>query len=139
LFILAIDKKKAGRAALIYLGISMFCGLFSVVYEHFSYGVYSNYMIYLFLFPLLGGVLPFGSIRLLDNLKFPGRLALNLYNSGIAALTVGSCLQGALAIYGTTSGYMLVYWLGGILLVAVGVIDYIYRQLWQVRSRAYPN
>jgi hypothetical protein len=33
-----------------YLGFTLFCGLFSLIYEHFSHGVYSDYMVYLFLF-----------------------------------------------------------------------------------------
>ncbi len=54
LFTSVIDKngKKSGRTSLNYLWISLFCLLFGAVYELFSHGVYSMYMIYAFVFPL---------------------------------------------------------------------------------------
>lgn len=110
---------------LTYLGAALFCGIFSLVYEHFSHGVYSGFMVFLFLFPLAGGALPFGAIRLMGARCFPGRLALNLYHSGIAALTVGSCLQGVLEIYGTTSPYMPVYWIAGGALAGSGMVCFL--------------
>ncbi len=117
-----IKKRKARKTVIIYLGVTLFCGLFSMVYEHFSHGVYSDYMIYLFLFPLSGGVLPFAVIGLMDRLYFPGRISLNLYNSGIATLSVGCCFKGVLEIYGTTSYYMPVYWIVGTVLTASGIV-----------------
>jgi hypothetical protein len=121
-----IKRKKAYKAAIIYLAITLFCGLFSLIYEYFSHGVYSNYMIYLFLFPLIGGVLPFIAVGIINKLNFPRTLSLNLYNSGIASLTVGSCLQGVLEIYGTTSYYMPVYWVAGMFFIASGIIIYLF-------------
>ena len=38
-----------------YICISLFCILFTVIYEHFSYGEYSWYMRGMFVYPLLGG------------------------------------------------------------------------------------
>lgn len=120
------DKKtRALNTARVYLGIALFCGFFSFVYEHFSHGVYSDYMVYLFLFPLVGGTLAFGILWLLGGRFFPERLSLNLYNSGIAALTVGSCLEGVLEIYATTSDYMPVYWITGAALTASGILCFL--------------
>ena len=42
--------KKTG----IYLGISVFVFIFGQIYEYFSHGVYSNYMIFAFLIPFAG-------------------------------------------------------------------------------------
>ncbi len=44
---------------LIYLTASIICAVFGAVYEMFSHGVYSFYMIYAFAFPLICGMLPF--------------------------------------------------------------------------------
>lgn len=94
--------------------------LFGSVYEHFSHGVYSGYMLYAFVFPLAGGTLPYFAISLSGGRHVPGRLAANLYNSGLAALTMGSIFQGVLDIYGTTNGLTAVYWLVGAGLAATG-------------------
>ncbi len=106
----------------VFLGITLLCGLFSFVYEQFSHHVYSNYMIFLFLFPLVGGVLPYGILGTMRNVRAPSRFAINAYNSGIAALTVGSAMKGALDIYGTASDYILVYWIAGTVLVLAGIL-----------------
>ncbi|MFB0919279.1 MAG: hypothetical protein QMB62_00120, partial [Oscillospiraceae bacterium] len=108
------------RSSLIFLCITLFCGLFSAVYENFSHGVYSNFMVYLFLFPFVGGVLPYAVLGLTSHMPCPSRPVSRLYNSGIAALAVGSCVKGVLDIYGTTSAYMPIYWALGAVLVVIG-------------------
>lgn len=113
------------RTSLIFLCISLFCGLFSAVYEQYSFGVYSNYMVYLFMFPLAGGVVPYAVFGLIPRAPCPSPVSARLYNSGIAALTVGSCVKGVLDIYGTSSVYMPVYWMSGVLLAAAGLVLYI--------------
>lgn len=112
------------QAAFAYLAISLFCALLGGVYEHFGHGVYSFFMRYAFAFPLAGGALPLMALALFARCRFPGRLALNLYNSGIAALTVGSLLKGALDIYGTTNALIPVYWIAGAAFVAAGGLAY---------------
>lgn len=42
-----------------YLIISIAVALFGAVYEYFSFGVWSAFMVYAFMVPLLGGTLPF--------------------------------------------------------------------------------
>lgn len=109
------------RSALIYLSVTLFCGLFSAVYEHFSFGVISNYMVYLFVFPFLGGVLPYTILGLIPGAPCATDAASRVYNSGIAALAAGSCIRGVLDIYGTSSVYLPVYWLSGVLLIIAGL------------------
>lgn len=121
-----IEHKKAKKASVIYCFLAVFCGLFSAVYEHFSHGVYSNYMVWLFLFPLIGGTIPFAVIARQYKLTYPGSLSVNLYNSGIATLTVGSCFQGILEIYGASSEYLLIYWIAGTALVVAAVAIYLF-------------
>jgi hypothetical protein len=40
------DTKNHAKVALIYLILSIFLALFGAVYEHFSFGVYSYFMLY---------------------------------------------------------------------------------------------
>ena len=49
---------KAQKTAFIYVCVSIFCALFGGVYEYFSHGVRSNYMIFAFMVPLLAGAAP---------------------------------------------------------------------------------
>ena len=118
------EKKQMRRSSLIFFCITLFCGLFSAVYEYFSYGVYSNYMVYLFLFPFIGGVLPYAVLGLAPHIQCPLKFSSRLYNSGVATLTLGSCVKGVLDIYGTTSVYTPVYWLVGAMLVVIGIAVY---------------
>lgn len=118
-------RKEALKKALTYLWITIFCAFFGAVYEHFSHGVYSLYMLYAFAFPMVGGVLVWLGIGYSGKIPFPGAVSRNLWHAGIATCTVGSIYQGILEIYGTTSPYTNVYWIIGILLLSVGVFSYI--------------
>ena len=55
----AIDaRERMARAGFFYLAVTLVCAAFGAVYEIFSHGVYSYFMLYAFAFPLCGGVLP---------------------------------------------------------------------------------
>lgn len=112
------------RTGFFYLFLSLFCALFGAVYECFSHGVYSFFMLYAFGFPLILGALPFLALAFWNS-PMPGRLTRELHHSGVASLTVGSLFEGVLEIYGTTNRLVLVYWvLGGTFLLS-GLILYI--------------
>ena len=115
---------------LFYLFFSLFVLVFGQIYEHFSHGVYSNYMIFAFLFPLLGLFLPNFLLRLLpkkgaekskgstgEKERFSGSLTgeknFSFWKWGIATLTVGSLYKGILEIYGTSSNLELSYLIVG--------------------------
>ena len=104
------------KTAVAYITASALCAAFGMVYEFFSHGVYSYYMLYFFMLPLVFGALPFGALALLGRLRIP-RLPFNLYNSGLAAFTAGCCFKGVLEIYGTSSPLTAVYWAAGFLLL----------------------
>ena len=106
------------------LAFSLFCALFGAVYEKFSFGVYSYYMIYAFTIPLILGTIPLLSIAIWGNM-YPDKTALSAWNSGISALTVGCIVQGVLSIYGTTNHLMILYPIIGITLLAFGLIWYL--------------
>ena len=99
---------------------TVFLALFGAVYELFSHEVYSYFMIYGFAVPLMLGVMPYA--LLLISRKVPGRAALNLWNSGIAALSVGCVFRGVLEIYGTTNSLSVIYPVSGLLLLTAGLI-----------------
>lgn len=128
-------NKKAGKTAFVYLLISLFCILFGAIYELYSHEVYSFYMLYAFVFPLVGGTLSFSALSLAKVRKYPNALARNLYHSGIGTLTVGSIVEGVLEIYGTTNSKTQVYWYIGILLVVLGIVF----ALWNTRSQQNPT
>ena len=108
------------KTALLYLAAALSAALFGGIYEQFSHGVYSSFMIYAFLFPLAGGAMP--CLLAGERVHSPPPAAGNLWGAGIAALTVGALFRGALDIYGTSSPLTNVYWIGGGLLLAAAVL-----------------
>jgi hypothetical protein len=115
---------KHSKTVFVYLGLSLFCVLFDNLYAVFGHGVRSLWMDLMFLFPLLGGVLPFFLLGLRKkNSAKPlfSRLAFNLHNSGIAALTSGSLLRGIMEIAGTGSQWIALFFLTGAVFVIAGI------------------
>jgi len=110
---------KAASPLGAYLAASVFCALFGAVYELFSHGVFSYWMIYAFFFPLLLGAIPSFLLQR-RGAAFPGRAAADCIHGGIAWLTVGSIVQGVLEIYGTTNPLVKAFWLTGAGLFLIG-------------------
>ncbi len=107
------------------LSATLFCALFGAIYEAFGHGVYSYGMLYAFAFPLVLGVTPLLLITML-RAPYPNRFTRSVYHAGIATLTVGSLVTGALEIYGTTNPLTLVYWIAGGALAAIGTAAYFF-------------
>lgn len=112
-----LDIKKVRKN---YLYYSIFLIIFAIIYESFSHGVYSNYMIFAFLIPFIYGFL--GSFLLK---KKKNKLGNTLYNFGIVTLSVGSVIKGVLDIFGTTNWLVNIYLYTGIVLVVFGIIFYL--------------
>ncbi len=104
---------------------ALLCAVFSAIYESFSHDVISLWMVLLFLFPLLGGVLP--AWLFLKRGKAPGAFPLALWRCGVATLGVGSCIKGVLEIYGTASGYQAIYWAAGGAMLALAAAAFLKR------------
>ena len=111
------------RTIIKYIFFTIFILVFGQIYEHFSFGVISNYMIYAFLIPLILGLL-INTIIYFTKIV-PSKTGSCLYNNGIITLTVGSILRGVLDIYGTTNMYLKIYLYAGVLLIIAGIILYI--------------
>ena len=107
----------------------MFCLVLFIVYSLFSHGVYSNYMTFLFAWPLLLGFVPALLIALIPALCEPSHLTKALYHAGLAAATVSSLLRGIFEIAGTSSPLQMPLMYFGIGMMIVGAITYIYSNL----------
>lgn len=114
------DTKKE---PLTWLGITIFTAVFAAVYEHFSFGVYSKAMIFMFLFPLVMGFIP----SLLLAINRWGSLP-RLWNDGVLTLTAGSLLTGVFEIYGSDSPYTPWFFYGGMVLLFLGVLQIIFKK-----------
>ncbi len=116
---------RAKKTALVYLGFSLFLALFGAVYELYSHEVYSYWMIYAFAFPLVFGTLAFLLLGMKKEARYPSKGAARLWHSGVATLTCGSLVRGALAIYGTTNDLIHIFPPAGAALLAAAVVLYI--------------
>lgn len=103
------ERKMYLKTAIGYLCATVFFALFGAIYESFSHGVYSFYMVYAFLYPLLGGVCPFLFITLTKKTISFCSFALLFYHCALATMTVGSIIFGVLKIYGTDNSLVFVY------------------------------
>lgn len=116
------------KSVIIWIGISVFCLVFFIVYNQFSHGVHSPYMTWLFAWPLVFGVIP--SIVIICVKRAAGKCiwinktSYNLYCSGVASLTVSSLMRGIFDIAGTGSKYQVWLMYAGVLFVIAGIIDY---------------
>ncbi len=127
-------NKKCAKTALVYLVIAIFTALAGAVYELYSNGVYSFYMLYAFAYPLVGGTLPYLVMSLMGKEK-PTGIAPQLYHCGIATLTVGSVMKGVLEIYGTTNAKTAFYTPVGVTLIALGILCFIYNEAKNKKTR----
>lgn len=129
-------KKARNRFA----GITIFTFIFSVIYEYFSHGVYSGFMICAAFIPLVGVVLPY-TIWLRRAARRAARkdqedyrnytdrdeqetlagVADSIYRSAVSTFLLGSIFMGILEIYGTTNRLSKVYWIVGGVLLAVSL------------------
>lgn len=112
-----LDIKK-NKPFLVWLGITVFCIVFAFVYELFSFGVYSNHMIFLFVYPLVFGMIPCYIMHASMN---------RIWNDGVLLLTGSSLLAGVFEIYGTSSIYTSYLWYLGIFCLIVSCVY----QLWK--------
>lgn len=96
-----------------------FTALFGAIYEHFSFGVWSFWMVYAFAPFLLGGIW----LLVLANRKaLPGELFLGLLEPGLVMLSLGSILAGVVEIYGTENRLLPVLPIAGGSLVLASVV-----------------
>ena len=138
----AADPLRSGTA---YLIASILVATAGWLYELFSHGVYSNYMIYAFMVPLACGALPdiLSAARGSRSKKRSGCArtahathdavpcaARALRLAAVVTLTAGSLIKGVLDIYGTTNRLLVIYPVIGLALAIAALAAYI----WQNRD-----
>lgn len=131
------DVQHFRATTLVYAAVTVFTVVANYIYALFAHGVSSNAMTYMFLYPLVGGVLPalLFWVLAIGGARLPrSREAFNLYNAGIATLTVTSFLQGVFEIAGTASEYTTTLRILGAGLVATGLLVGIVQHLMPTRQ-----
>lgn len=123
-----LDIKIIRNQGLTYIIATLLCIFFSIIYETFSHGVISNFMVLAFLIPLLLGVVGTYIVYFFKRNKLPTLLENHLYNAGVATLTFGSIMEGVLEIYGTTNVKIYLYLVIGIILLITAILLYKFRK-----------
>ena len=120
-----MSKENIKKAFIIYIVTTVFCLVFFIIYNIFSHDVTSPFMTFLFAWPLLLGVLPCGILLIfkLENL-YPNRITANLYNSGVAVLTVSSAMRGVFDIAGTSSIHQSILMVISFLLFGLAALEF---------------
>jgi len=110
-----LDIKKEQIRFYIY---TIFCILFTIIYQQFSHGVISIYMILSFIFPLTILI----ETNILKNINIKSH---TLLKSSIITFTLGFIIKGILDIYGTTNSLLSLYLIFGIILFILSIFFYI--------------
>lgn len=133
-------SKNVMRALYIYIGVTLFIGLFSTIYEINSHKVYSASMVFAFIYPLVLGVGMYTLIRFLPTKRVPGMAPATIYHFGVAMATVRSIFIGVLEIYGTTNRAMVnIYTVLAIVFVLVGLGLYLFILIKGIIERRKEN
>ena len=104
------------------IGFSIFILIFGIIYEMFSHGVISYYMIFAFLIPLIDFLI--NTIFINSQIKV-NKLSKNLFSMSICTFTFLSIIQGVLDIYGTTNNLIFVYLIVGLILLVTSIILFV--------------
>ena len=121
-------RKTAIKHTIVYALVSVFCFVLGYIYEMHGHGVNSNYMIYMFLIPLIGGALPYLILIFIPKTVKKHATSRVMHYCAITTLTVGSFGAGAIEIYGTATRLTKVYLYVGIALTAAAIILFIAEQ-----------
>ena len=77
-------------------------------------------MHYLFVVPLVGGIIMALLLKIIPNL---GRLSLNLWNSAVAVLTAGMLFRGFVNLSGRSTTLDQPYWYVGIAFALLAIVS----------------
>lgn len=108
--------RHLNKTSVVYLVLSIMAVLVDKIYAIFGHGVHAASMTWMFMYLLMGGTLFYLIIKyfLRRIPQYKGyRVFFNLYNSGIAALTVGSLFKGIIEIAGSSSVYTKIFFVFG--------------------------
>jgi len=109
LFILDTKKQIYWKKAKKYLGIALFMIFAGFVYESFSHGVYSNYILYAFVFTMAAALFYFAICAAKKKIVLQEK-TMDLLAAFVTTISISFVFNGVIDIYGTTSKWSLVYW-----------------------------
>lgn len=113
-------NKRLKKALVSYSLLTIFFLVFSRIYESYSFGETSLHMHYLFVVPLVGGIILAFLLKIIPNL---GRLSLNLWNSAVAVLTAGMLFRGIVNLSGRSTTLDQPYWYVGIAFSLLAIVS----------------
>ena len=116
--------------------VSIFFLIFGFIYEIFSHEVYSMYMIYAFIIPLVFGFTLYLVIYKMELNKYLNELGMKLYDLSLITFTIGSIMKGVLEIYGTTNKLVSIYLKVGIILM---IVSFLLNIIYYVKKKAGKN
>ena len=105
------------------LAATIFFAVFGGIYEYFGHDIYSFYMIYAFMIPLLFGLLPY-IIMLFKKIEIK-KTAAKWWNLTIITFTLYSVIKGVLEIYGTTNKLSIVYLFLGLIALIITIFYFV--------------
>ena len=128
-----LGKKRFKKTVISYTLITIFFFAFSRIYEAFSFGETSVHMHYLFVAPLVGGILLAILLKVLPHFS---RISLNLWNSAVAIITAGTLFRGIVNLSGRSTTLDTPYWYVGIGFAILAIITiFINPNLWKSTSK----
>ena len=128
-----LGKKRFKKTVISYTLITIFFFAFSRIYEAFSFGETSVHMHYLFVAPLVGGILLAIFLKVLPHFS---RISLNLWNSAVAIITAGTLFRGIVNLSGRSTTLDTPYWYVGIGFAILAIITiFINPNLWKSTSK----
>lgn len=112
----------------VYLGATIFCGLFSIIYLSYVPGVslqdaYAMYL--LFLVPLGLGFIPSLGLDVFRVKIAPttfAKIGLQMYHAGVATITVMTALDGIYTIALVSSPFQTIFLYISLLLIFIGIL-----------------
>ena len=100
------------KSVVSYLIFSITLLIISAIYNHYSHNVTSIFMSYVFIIPLLGALLSLLSKKNTYH---------NLLGASILTLSLSSLLEGIVAIAGTTSYYVYILLIIGLIMLILSL------------------
>ena len=115
-----IKNKRVKKTLVSYSLLTILFLAFSRIYESFSFGETSLHMHYLFVVPLVGGVILAFLLKIIPNLA---RISLNLWNSAVAVLTAGMLFRGIVNLSGRSTTLDQPYWYIGLAFAILAIVS----------------
>ena len=116
------SKRRFCVSSVVYLSVTVFCIVFNAIYTYFSYGMVSNHMKYMFLFPLLLGCMPSVLLFFTKAHKYVARITFNMWNAGCATFITGCTVVGIITNSGRSTDVFPIYCIIGAVMMILSLL-----------------